>query len=117
MKVIKNGVIPPRGWKAINLFGVVFQRNGTGRMTKKELNHEAIHTAQMKELLYVFFYVLYGIEWLVRLFIVGFDVKLAYRAVSFEVEAYGNQADLSYLGSRRHYAQWRGSAGEVSDGD
>ncbi len=64
------------------------------------LNHEAIHTAQMKESLYVFFYVLYVVEWLVNLFMYG---KKAYSNISFEREAYTFQYDLKYLGIRRKY--------------
>ena len=64
MKVIQSNIIPFPGYIAVNLFGVVFVRKG--RWDKKDqrtqariLNHEAIHTAQMKELAYVGFYVIY----------------------------------------------------------
>ena len=83
--VIENKLIPFKGFKAINLFGVIFVRKGA-RMTSTDFNHEAIHTAQMKELGYVFFYVLYVIEWLYRLCKSG----NAYRNISFEREAYEN---------------------------
>ena len=52
MKVIYNKVIPINGYKCVNLFGVLFVREGC-KMTATDYNHEAIHTAQMKELLYV----------------------------------------------------------------
>ncbi len=54
MKVIYNNIIPFKGFKAINLFGIVFARCW---LTLQDLNHEAIHTQQMKEMLYVFFYI------------------------------------------------------------
>lgn len=69
-----------------------------------DYNHEAIHTAQMKELLYVFFYVIYFLEWLYRLI---FHTKTAYMGISFEREAYDNEANLNYLDTRKHFAQWR----------
>ncbi len=100
--VIENKLIPFKGFKAINLFGVIFVRKGA-RMTSTDFNHEAIHTAQMKELGYVFFYVLYVIEWLYRLCKSG----NAYRNISFEREAYENEDDVYYLYLRKHYAQWR----------
>lgn len=66
MKVIYNKIIPFKGYKCINLFGVLFVRKGC-TMSKSDYNHEAIHTKQMKELLYVPFYILYLLEWLYRL--------------------------------------------------
>ena len=51
MKVIYNRIIPFKGFKAINLFGVLFVREGC-TMREKDFNHESIHTAQMKEMLY-----------------------------------------------------------------
>lgn len=66
MKVIYNKIIPFKGYKCINLFGVLFVRKGC-TMRESDYNHEAIHTKQMKELLYVSFYILYLLEWLYRL--------------------------------------------------
>lgn len=57
----------------------------------------------MKELGYILFYIIYVVEWLVRLFMKG----NAYRNISFEKEAYSNQYNLAYLGKRKHFAQWR----------
>ena len=98
MKVVHNNLIPFKGYKAINLFGIVFVRK-EAVLTGKDFNHEAIHTAQMKEMLYLFFYVWYVVEWIVRLFGSG----NAYRNISFEQEAYDNDDDLQYLSSRKHY--------------
>jgi hypothetical protein len=61
MKIIYNNIIPFPGFKAINLFGILFVRNGA-YIDKYTLNHEEIHTYQMKELLYIFFYIWYVIE-------------------------------------------------------
>lgn len=100
--IIKNNIIPFRGYKAMNLFGIIFLRKEY-TLTEVDLNHEAIHTAQMKELLYVFFYIIYFLEWLVRLFI----NKDAYRNISFEKEAYSNENNLEYLKTRKCFSQWR----------
>lgn len=83
MKVIYNKIIPFKGYKCINLFGVLFVRKGC-TMRESDYNHEAIHTKQMKELLYVPFYILYILEWLYRLTQKG----NAYKNISFEKEAY-----------------------------
>lgn len=103
--IIPSSIIPPKGFKAINLFGIIFVRKERkDDLTTIDLNHEAIHTAQMKELLYVFFYLLYVLEWLYRLLV---SPRTAYRGLSFEKEAYDNQNNLSYLKHRKHFAQWR----------
>lgn len=102
MKLIYNNIIPFKGFKAINLFGLCFVRNGM-KMSDKDINHENIHTAQMKELLYIPFYLLYFGEWIIRLFMKG----NAYRNISFEKEAYSNEKDLTYLNGRKHYGMWR----------
>ena len=101
MKIVYNKLIPFRGFKCINLFGVLFVRRGCV-MSERDFNHEAIHTAQMKEMLYVFFYLWYLVEWLIRLFGKG----NAYRNLSFEKEAYDNEGDLNYLENRPMFAWW-----------
>ncbi len=102
MKVIYNNIIPFKGYKAIMLFGLLFVRKGFS-MKEKDMNHEAIHVAQMKELLYVGFYVLYVLEWLLKL-LYYWNGHKAYRAISFEREAYGWEYSRYYLQERRHYA-------------
>lgn len=99
MITIHNKIIPFPGFKAINLFGVLFVRSGE-TLTEEQINHEAIHTAQMREMLYVFFYLWYLVEWLVRLFKKG----NAYKNISFEQEAYDGQSLRQYLQTRQHYA-------------
>ena len=72
----------------------------------KVINHERIHTAQMRELFVIPFYILYVIEWLFRL-AVERNFDRAYRSISFEREAYAHGNDLDYLNRRKHFAQWR----------
>lgn len=99
MKIIYNNIIPFKGFLAINLFGVVFARKALDSI---DMNHEAIHTAQMKELLYIFFYLWYAIEWIVLLFKYR-NGKDAYKNIRFEKEAFNHEADLDYLKTRKHY--------------
>lgn len=103
MRVIYNRFIPFRGFYAINLFGLVFARREQGRMSALEANHEYIHTLQQRELLFVFFYVLYLLEWLFLL-IQYRSSRKAYFMISFELEAYRHQEDLEYRKHRRHFA-------------
>lgn len=99
MKIIRNKIIPFKGFKAINVCGILFVREDA-YIDEKTMNHESIHTAQMKELLFVFFYVLYIVEWIIRLLIQG----NAYRNISFEKEAYRYQDNKEYLKGRKRYA-------------
>ena len=102
MKIVRNNIIPFKGFKAINLFGILFCRKNAV-IGSVLLNHERIHTAQMKEMLYVFFYIWYGIEWLIRA-IMYWDCKMAYRNILFEQEAYWYDDDMDYLKNRKHFA-------------
>lgn len=84
---------------AICLFGFVFS---VRPLSRQELNHELIHAAQQRELLYLPFFIWYGLEWLVLYFKYR-DGMEAYQNIRFEKEAYRHQADLLYLKNRKHY--------------
>ena len=119
MKIIRNNIIPFTGFKAINLFGVLFVRSNA-KIDDVTINHEAIHSRQFVELMILFavvtifirwwlplfapfaFYVWYVLEWLIRL-IQFKNSYMAYRNISFEREAYQNQEDMHYLKSRRFF--------------
>lgn len=102
MKIIINRHLPPKGFTAINLFGVIFTRRGD-EISERVIRHEKIHSQQMKYMLYLFFYLWYGVEWLVRL-IQYRNAKTAYFNISFEREAYYNDSNPHYLKSRRAFA-------------
>ena len=100
MKIIYNSLIPFKGFLAINLFGILFVRKELKhKVTNVVINHESIHTEQIKELGYIPFYIIYLIEWFVRLFKKG----NAYRNISFEQEAYTNERNLDYPKTRKRY--------------
>lgn len=88
-----------RNFYAINLFGFILTCD---KLSKEELNHELIHSAQAKELLYIPFYIWYVIEWVI-LCIKFRDGMKAYYQIRFEKEAYTHQNDLEYLRHRKHY--------------
>ena len=107
MKIVKSKIIPLPGFAACNLFGVLFVRPKTYDRIKKGynktlINHEEIHTAQMKELLYLPFYILYLIFWIIRVVTPPFETS--YRDISFEQEAYDNERNLDYMNARKHYS-------------
>jgi len=64
------------------------------------INHESIHFQQALELGVLPFYLIYVVEWLLKLPFYGVG---AYRNISFEREAYGNEDNLEYLATRRRY--------------
>ena len=67
MKVIYNKFIPFKGYKAMNLFGIVFVRKGA-KFDTYDYNHEHIHLKQMQEMLWIFYYLWYAIEYLIIMF-------------------------------------------------
>ena len=88
-----------KNYYAICLFGIVLTLRP---LSATELNHELIHAAQQRELLYIPFFLWYGIEWLF-LFLKYRDWEQAYFHIRFEQEAYRHQADPDYLKNRQHY--------------
>lgn len=104
MIIIKNNLIPFGDYSTINLFGILFTKEKS--LSNKTINHESIHTAQMKEMGFIFFYLWYVIEYvLIRLF--HKKQGDAYHDVSFEEEAYNNDDNLEYLKTRKHYSWFK----------
>ncbi len=99
--IIRSRLIPS-GF-CVNLFGTLWTRD-TSWIDETVINHEQIHTAQQRELLFIPFYLLYFIEWLFRL-VRHRNWKDAYFAISFEREAYAHGDDLAYLKRRKLY-EW-----------
>lgn len=87
------------GFYAINLFGVIFT---VQELSAVELNHERIHTAQQRELLFIGFYLWYVVEWLLLLVRYRNGIR-AYFNIRFEKEAYNHQNDMEYLTHRHRY--------------
>ena len=102
MKIIRQNILPPKGFLAINLFGYLFCKPDA-KISDIIINHEQIHTEQLKEMLYIPFYLWYVIEWLIKLFGKG----NAYKNISFEREAYSNQEDQCYPGSRTSFSWFK----------
>lgn len=98
--IIKSKLIP-KGY-CVNLFGTFWARE-TSWIDKYVINHEKIHTAQQRELLFIPFYIIYLIEWGIKC-IKYRNSKEAYYNLSFEREAYTHGHDLTYLKNRKHYA-------------
>ena len=96
MVIIKNNIIPVKGFKAITLWPFIFVRKECS-FNEIDLNHENIHGKQQLELLIIPFYLIYIVEWIFK----------GYRNISFEKEAYNNEKNLNYLKTRKLFAMWR----------
>jgi len=114
MKVKKmNGFVSfiTFGWAAgITLapFGVYIKEKYL--TDKRMINHESIHWKQQLEMLIIFFYLWYVIEWIIRIFVNG---SKAYKSLSFEREAYQNDDNLEYLKTRKRFSWLKYINGET----
>ena len=91
---------------AITLFPVILLRKRESLHDKILINHEKIHLRQQLELLIIFFYLWYVIEyyfWYFRLR----DSFLAYKYISFEREAFAMEDDHDYLKTRKLWSFWK----------
>jgi hypothetical protein len=101
-KVIYNKIIPFKGFSAMAFVWWIFVRIGA-KITTTYIRHECIHLRQQKEMLVIFFFLWYGIEWLLRL-IQYRNRMTAYKNISFEREAYDNMSNIGYLNTRKAYS-------------
>lgn len=108
MKVIYNNLIPFKGYKAINIFGLVFVRKGA-KFTEVEKNTHNISAICFECICsWLFFYLWYGIEYLIILCFAKWNKQNErYHDVSFEEEAHNNDSNLDYISTRKHYAWFK----------
>ncbi len=83
----------------MTIFPFMFLKYKNLKRNKVLVNHEKIHLKQQIELLVFPFFMVYCLEFLVRLLQYR-NWKQAYRNISFEREAYEKERDLEYLDSR-----------------
>lgn len=81
-------------------FGI-YVRENRYLNNKRLINHESIHWKQQLEMLIVFFYIWYIIEWFIRLFT---NSGNAYKSISFEREAKKYELDENYINNRKLFA-------------
>jgi hypothetical protein len=81
-------------------------RSSELKSDEQMIRHERIHFRQQLELLLVFFYLIYVLEFVI-FYIKQGNWDKAYRSISFEKEAYANDRKVNYLRQRKPYAMWR----------
>ena len=98
-------VIPfifPSTFNALAIWPLIILREDSLRGDPVLIRHERIHLKQQVELLWVFFFLLYLLEFLAKIIIYR-ELKRAYRNISFEREAYAHESEIDYL---RHKPLW-----------
>ncbi|MFG6687797.1 hypothetical protein ACGK9U_14535 [Mariniflexile sp. HNIBRBA6329] len=93
----------PKGYLGLTIFPFMFLKRKELKQDVVLINHENIHLKQQLELLVVPFFVVYILEFLVRLLQYK-KWHLAYRNISFEREAYANENQLDYLKQRKFWS-------------
>lgn len=95
--------VVPKGFDGISLFPFLIVRNMKLLESEVFINHEKIHLRQQVELLLIFFYIWYVLEFLIRWVVCG-SKYTAYKAISFEKEAYSNEENLDYTKTKKPYS-------------
>ncbi|WP_294822668.1 hypothetical protein [uncultured Flavobacterium sp.] len=97
--IITSKYLVPKSYAAMAIFPFIFVHDKKMRDDEVLINHERIHLRQQIELLILPFYLWYVTEYLINRLRYK-DAKTAYRNISFEREAYTNDASIGYLGTR-----------------
>lgn len=103
--IIRTKHFPAKPYYGISLCGFVFFRKDI-RVTDADIRHETIHFRQQMEWLFVFFFLMYVLEFL-WLLLRYREWHKAYRNISFEREAYTHQHEAEYLKRRKLWANYR----------
>ncbi len=113
LKVKYSSIIPFKGFKAMTFFGTMFVRSeyrgqpiSSSTWTHENIHHQQALDFGLKNFGYVFFYLLYGLEWIFKLPLY-FWGQNPYRELSWEREAYAFQNDSSYLYTRKRFSSFK----------
>ena len=97
--ILISKYLVPKGYSGITLYPFILLKYIDLRKNVVLVNHEKIHLRQQLELLILPFYLIYVLEFLIKL-ITYKNWNIAYRNISFEREAYCNEYDNTYLKTR-----------------
>ncbi len=101
--ILISRLIFHRDYVGLTLWPFIILRERHLKTDTVLINHERIHLRQQRELWLLAFYLWYLSEWLIRS-LYYWDRYKAYRNLSFEREAYGNEQDLKYLQGRKPFS-------------
>ena len=104
LKRIYSNHFPFKGYISLAFYPWVFIRNSLRKYyTERVDRHEVTHALQQIETLWVFFLLIYGLEYIIKLPLCRFNHNRAYLSISFEQEAYTHEAEVLYNGTRKHW--------------
>ncbi|HMU97979.1 MAG TPA: hypothetical protein PLC61_00905 [Chitinophagales bacterium] len=86
----------------VTIFPFIILKSKLDKQIETLVFHERIHIRQQLEMLILLFYIWYLVEFLIK-WLQYKDSKLAYRNISFEREAYGNENNFNYLRKRNFW--------------
>ncbi len=92
--------IIPKKYIGLTIYPFIFLKSTDLKNNTTLINHEKIHLKQQIELFWLFFFVWYFIEFLIRLLQYK-NWHKAYKNISFEREAYKNEDNPNYLLTRK----------------
>ncbi len=98
--ILISKYIIPKNYTGLAVYPFIFLKNKSLSDNWVLINHERIHLKQQKELLWIFFFLWYVIEFSVHLIRLR-DWNKAYHNISFEKEAYENEGNPNYLNDRK----------------
>ena len=111
LKLAYSKILPFKGFYAITIFGKIIRRKEYENMPLSiyTLNHEGIHALQANDFCrgfigYLIFYILYFLEWLLKLIPCLICKKRPYYSISFEQEAHNYDRNLKYQDIRSRFA-------------
>jgi len=90
----------PKNYTGLAIYPFIFLKSKSLSNNWVLINHERIHLKQQLELLWVFFFLWYSLEFLFHLIRLR-NWNDAYKNISFEKEAYENEGNPNYLKERK----------------
>lgn len=93
----------PKSFSAFTIYPFIFIKKKLDKTNCMLINHEKIHLKQQIELVIIFFFIAYFLEFCWNIILYRSWMK-AYRAIGFEKEAYQNENNLNYLKTRKPYS-------------
>ncbi|CAH8285342.1 hypothetical protein EV196_10128 [Mariniflexile fucanivorans] len=100
--ILISKYLVPKGYLGLTCYPFVFLKTEDLKLDSVLINHEKIHLRQQIEMLVFPFYIIYGIEFVIR-FMQYKNWHTAYKNISFEREAYINEGHLDYLKQRKFW--------------
>lgn len=101
--ILFSKFIIPKNYNGLAIYPFIFLKNRSLSKNDILINHEKIHLKQQVELLIVFFFLWYVVEFLIHL-IRTLNWNKAYKSISFEQEAYNNEENPNYLLDRKFWS-------------